>query len=231
MIPAEKIIVALDSQDDKKVEALLKALSGENVWIKIGMEAFYTFGPDVVFDAHDKGFKIFLDLKLHDIPNTVANGLKTLARLPVDMMNVHAAGGKEMMMKSLEALSSQPKRPLLIAVTQLTSTSEAQMHKEQKISTSLAESVLNYARITKEAGFDGVVSSPLEVELIKRELGKNFITVTPGIRPRDNVSDDQKRITTPMEAFRLGTDFMVIGRPITGSTDPKLALKNILKGK
>ncbi len=231
MIPAEKIIVALDTQDDKKVEALFKALSGEHVWIKIGMEAFYTFGPDVVFDAHDKGFKIFLDLKLHDIPNTVANGLKTLARLPVDMMNVHAAGGKEMMMRSLDALSSHPKRPLLIAVTQLTSTSEAQMQTDQKISTTLAESVLNYARITKEAGFDGVVSSPLEVGLIKQELGENFITVTPGIRPKDYASDDQKRITTPLEALKMGTDFMVIGRPITESSDPKLALKNILEGK
>jgi orotidine-5'-phosphate decarboxylase len=147
------------------------------------------------------------------------------------MMNVHAAGGKEMMMRSVDALSSHSRRPLLIAVTQLTSTSEAQMQTEQKISTSLAESVLNYARITKEAGFDGVVSSPLEVGLIKQELGENFITVTPGIRPKDNASDDQKRITTPLEALKMGTDFMVIGRPITESSDPKLALKNILEGK
>lgn len=231
MIPAEKVIVALDSQDDKKVDSLFKALAGEKVWIKIGMEAFYTFGPDVVFDAHDKGFKIFLDLKLHDIPNTVANGLKTLARLPVDMMNVHAAGGKEMMMKSVDALSSLPRRPLLIAVTQLTSTSETQMQTEQKISSSLEESVLNYARLTKEAGFDGVVSSPLEVTLIKQNLGEKFLTVTPGIRPAEGARDDQKRITTPLEALRIGTDYMVIGRPITASPDPKLALKKILEGK
>jgi orotidine-5'-phosphate decarboxylase len=231
MIPAEKIIVALDTQDDKKVDSLLKALAGEKVWIKIGMEAFYTFGPDVVFDAHDKGFKIFLDLKLHDIPNTVANGLKTLARLPVDMMNVHAAGGKEMMLRSVEALSSHPKRPLLIAVTQLTSTSQAQMQAEQKITSSLEESVLNYAFVTKAAGFDGVVSSPLEVAMIKKELGQNFLTVTPGIRPMDNSSDDQKRFTTPLEALKLGTDYMVIGRPITASADPKHALNKILEGK
>jgi orotidine-5'-phosphate decarboxylase len=231
MIPAEKVIVALDTQDDKKVDALFRALAGEKVWIKIGMEAFYTFGPDVVFDAHDKGFKIFLDLKLHDIPNTVANGLKTLARLPVDMLNVHAAGGKEMMMKSVEALSTGSKRPLLIAVTQLTSTSQTQMQNEQKIACTLEESVLNYARLTQAAGFDGVVSSPLEVAMIKKELGKKFLTVTPGIRPLENSSDDQKRITTPLAALKLGTDYMVIGRPITASADPKLALKNILEGR
>ncbi len=231
MIPAEKIIVALDTQDEAKLDALFLALGGEKIWVKVGMELFYALGPQVIFKAKEKGFNVFLDLKLHDIPNTVSQALKSLSRLPIDMINVHAAGGKEMMMKSYEAMSGLSKRPLLIAVTQLTSTTQEQMNLDQRIYGKIEDSVLHYATIASEAKFDGVVSSPLEVALIKEKLGKNFLTVTPGIRPAGGDLNDQKRVTTPQEALSLGTDFMVIGRPITASSDPRAALKDILQGK
>jgi orotidine-5'-phosphate decarboxylase len=230
MIPADKIIVALDTQDPQKLRQLLGDLSGEKIWVKIGMEVFYSMGPDVVMMAKDLGLKVFLDLKLHDIPNTVAQGLKSLSRLPIDMINVHAAGGKEMMEKSFEAIGNLPKRPLLIAVTQLTSTTEAQMNHDQRVQGTIEASVIHYAKLAKESHFDGVVSSPLEVTAIKNLLGKNFLTVTPGIRPTGNDLNDQKRVTTPMQALTLGTDYMVIGRPITQSPDPKQALIDILQG-
>lgn len=230
MIPADKIIVALDTQDPQKLGALFETLKGEKIWVKVGMELFYALGPKVVHQAKENGFNVFLDLKLHDIPNTVAQGLKSLSSLPIDMVNVHAAGGKEMMMKSFEVMSALPKRPLLIAVTQLTSTTQAQMNADQRIPGNIEDSVLHYARITQEAKFDGVVCSPLEITLIKKNLGKNFLTVTPGIRPGGSDLNDQKRVTTPKEALELGTDYMVIGRPITGAADPKAALAQILKG-
>jgi len=231
MIPAEKIIVALDTNDAIKLQSLFHALKGEKIWVKIGMEVFFAFGPDVIFMAKDLGFKIFLDLKLHDIPNTVSQGLKSLSRLNVDMMNIHAAGGKEMMLKSYDALSSLQNRPLLIAVTQLTSTTQEQMNLEQRIPGKIEESVLHFAKLANECKLDGVVSSPLEVKAIKILLGKKFLTVTPGIRPAGKDLNDQKRVTTPKEALDLGTDYMVIGRPITGAADPKAALHEILKGK
>lgn len=230
MIPAEKVIVALDTQDETKLAHLFSVLKGEKIWVKVGMELFYALGPQVVYKAKDHGFKIFLDLKLHDIPNTVGQGLKSLSKLPVDMMNVHASGGREMMLKSYETLSSVPNRPLLIAVTQLTSTTEEQMHSDQRIPGKIEDSVLHYAKIAAECKLDGVVSSPLEVKAIKDLLGKQFLTVTPGIRPVGNDLNYQKRVTTPQEAVELGTDYMVIGRPITGSSDPKKALKDILQG-
>lgn len=231
MIPADKIIVAFDTHESEKFHQLLKTLSGEKIWVKIGMEVFYALGPDVVLKAKDLGFKVFLDLKLHDIPNTVAKGLESLSRLPIDMINVHAAGGKEMMERSFEAIGNLPKRPLLIAVTQLTSTTESQMNHDQRIEGSIEASVLHYAKLAKDSHFDGVVSSPIEVTAIKNLLGKNFLTVTPGIRPAGIDLNDQKRVTTPMQALELGTDYMVIGRPITQSTNPKQALKDILQGK
>jgi orotidine-5'-phosphate decarboxylase len=231
MIPADKMIVALDTCESEDFHQLLKALSGEKIWVKIGMEVFYALGPDVVLQAKDLGFRVFLDLKLHDIPNTVAQSLKSLSRLPIDMINVHAAGGKEMMERSFEAIGNLPKRPLLIAVTQLTSTTEAQMNHDQRIQGSIEASVLHYAKLAKDSHFDGVVSSPLEVTAIKNVLGKNFLTVTPGIRPNGRDLNDQKRVTSPMQALELGTDYMVIGRPITQSPNPRLALKDILQGK
>ncbi len=231
MIPANKVIVALDTSDEVKLNTLFTALHGKDIWVKVGMELFYALGPQIVYKAKEQGFHVFLDLKLHDIPNTVAQGIRSLSQLPIDMVNVHAAGGLEMMTRSLEALKSLPKRPLLIAVTQLTSTTQEQMNREQKISGSIEESVLNFAKLAHSAGLDGVVSSPLEVQAIKNLIGKNFLTVTPGIRPGGSELNDQKRVTTPKEALELGTDFMVIGRPITASSNPREALMNILEGR
>lgn len=231
MIPANKIIVALDTQDPAKVKSLLQNLKGHDVWVKIGMELFYSLGPQVIHEAKSCGFKVFLDLKLHDIPSTVAKGIQSLAKLPIDMINVHAAGGSEMMKAAALTIKSLQNPPLLIAVTQLTSTTEAQMKAEQRISGDLLESVVHYAKLAKESGCDGVVSSPLEVQAIKLICGSTFVTVTPGIRPVDSSQQDQKRVTTPFEAIKLGTDLMVIGRPITQSENPKEALEKILRGE
>ena len=230
MIPAEKIIVALDYSDKSEALKTMKLLDCHKVWVKIGMELFYAEGPQVIHEAKELGFKVFLDLKLHDIPNTVGQGIKSLARLPIDMINVHAAGGKAMMERAREAVEASKTRPLLIAVTQLTSTTTEQMNTEQGISGGIVESVIRFARLTKDSGLDGVVSSPLEVRTIKEHCGESFLTITPGIRPQDAEAQDQKRITTPAEALKLGTDFMVIGRPITKAPDPRLALEKILQG-
>lgn len=229
-IAPEKVIVALDFSERKMVSDFYSKISGHNVWVKIGMEAFYSFGPEVIFEAKEKGFKVFLDLKLHDIPNTVEKSLKALVKMPVDMVNVHAAGGSEMMKRAASAVKSAPSSPLLIAVTQLTSTTTEQMNREQRIQGDIVESVSHYAKLAKDSGCDGVVSSPLEVPAIKLICGSHFLTVTPGIRPSSADSQDQKRITTPEDALRMGTDFMVIGRPITEARDPREALQNILKG-
>ena len=230
IIPAEKIIVALDTQDQKKLDSLFQSLEGEKIWVKVGMEIFYSLGPQIVFKAKEKGFNVFLDLKLHDIPNTVSQALQALCHLPIDMVNVHAAGGFEMMETCYEGLTSLSKRPLLIAVTQLTSTTQEQMNKDQRVPGLIEDSVLGYAKLAFDARFDGIVCSPLEVKRIKRDLGPKFLTVTPGIRPAGEEKNDQKRVTTPSEALSLGTDFMVIGRPITQAADPKLALQEILRG-
>lgn len=230
MIPAEKIIVALDYSDKNQALKTMKTLQGHKVWVKIGMELFYAEGSQVIHEAKELGFKVFLDLKLHDIPNTVGQGIKSLTKLPIDMINVHAAGGKAMMEKAREAVEASQTRPLLIAVTQLTSTTTQQMNTEQGISGDILESVIRLSKLTKESGLDGVVSSPHEVRAIKEHCGTNFLTITPGIRPKESQAQDQKRITTPDEALKLGTDFMVIGRPITQAPDPKLALEKILQG-
>jgi orotidine-5'-phosphate decarboxylase len=230
VISSEKIIVALDTSEEKKLQFLLRELAGMNIWVKVGMESFYSSGPEILQRIKDAGLKVFLDLKLHDIPNTVAQSLKALSRHPFGMVNVHAAGGFLMMRKALEALTSSSHDALLIAVTQLTSTSQEEMNKEQRIQGDLLESVVNYAKLAKEAGLHGVVSSPLEVPAIKLVCGSRFLTVTPGIRPQGFESQDQKRITTPLDAINLGVDFMVIGRPITQSATPRQTIENILKG-
>jgi orotidine-5'-phosphate decarboxylase len=230
MIPSEKVIVALDSSNEDEVRSLLTNLKGANVWVKVGMELFYSMGPKVVMEAKDLGLKVFLDLKLHDIPNTVGQGIKSLIKLPIDMVNIHAAGGSEMMKRASDAIHSSPNSPLLIAVTQLTSTSTEEMNREQRIPGDIIESVSHYAKLAKDSGCHGVVSSPLEVQAIKLICGSDFLTVTPGIRPNDSATHDQKRITTPKEALELGTDFMVIGRPITQAAHPRQALESILKG-
>lgn len=230
MIPVEKIVVALDTKDVNKVEKVFQELAGQRVWLKVGMENFYSMGAYAIKEGNKMGFRIFLDLKLHDIPNTVAGAMASLCQYPIDMINVHAAGGSAMMRAAVDVVKSYEKRPLIVAVTQLTSTSQLQMNDEQNIQGDLLESVVHYAKLAKESGCDGVVCSPHEVQAIKLICGTKFITVTPGIRPLGTDFNDQSRITTPMDAFRTGTDFMVIGRPITDHTSPKLALANILKG-
>lgn len=230
MIRPEQIIVAMDVASEGQYVKLLGELQGSKTWVKIGMELFYTLGPRAVELARDRDFKIFLDLKLHDIPNTVNQSLKSLCRLPIDMINVHAAGGLEMMKRASEAVGSGSHSPLLIAVTQLTSTTQEQMNREQRISGDLLESVTHFAKLAQEAGCHGVVSSPLEAQAIKLICGSRFLTVTPGIRPASADVNDQKRFTTPLEASRMGVDYMVIGRPITQAPDPRAALETILKG-
>jgi orotidine-5'-phosphate decarboxylase len=231
MIPADKIIIALDFSDRQKVMELLQTLKGQKVWLKIGMELFYSLGPQIIHEAKERDFKVFLDLKLHDIPTTVGQSVKVLTRLPIDMINVHAAGGSEMMKRASESALASKYSPLLIAVTQLTSTSTEQMNQEQLILGDVLESVCHYAKLAQDSGCHGVVSSPKEIQTIKLKCGQKFLTVTPGIRPVDSDFNDQKRITTPLDALNLGADFMVIGRPITRAQNPLLVLQNILQGQ
>lgn len=230
MTPSEKVIVALDFSERRTASEFLHTIRGHKVWVKVGMELFYSTGTDIIFEAKDLGFNVFLDLKLHDIPNTVGRSIKSLCRLPIDMLNVHAAGGSEMMKRAAEAVKSSSHSPLLIAVTQLTSTSTEQMNREQRIPGDVLESVTHFAKLAKDSGCDGVVSSPLEVTAVKLVCGSRFLTVTPGIRLSSSEACDQKRITTPKDALLMGTDFMVIGRPITEAPDPIIALEKILRG-
>ena len=190
-------------------------------FVKIGMELFYSEGPQIVRDIKSRGHKIFLDLKLHDIPNTVRKAMKVLSSLDVDMCNVHAAGTIEMMKAALEGLTREDgSRPLLIAVTQLTSTSEQRMREELLIDSDINSTIIHYASNTLKAGLDGVVCSPLEAAGVKGACGQGFLTVTPGIRFADSGSDDQVRITTPAKAREIGSDFIVVGRPVTAAADP-----------
>ena len=199
-------------------------------FVKIGMELFYGAGPDIVRAIKARGHKIFLDLKLHDIPNTVRKTMQVLSALDVDMTNVHAAGTIEMMKAAREGLTREDgTRPLLIAVTQLTSTSEERMHSDLLIGAPINEAIAHYAACAKEAGLDGVVCSPLEASLIKERCGKEFLTVTPGIRFADAAADDQVRITTPARAREIGSDFIVVGRPITAAEDPVAAYMKCIK--
>lgn len=195
-------------------------------FLKIGMELFYAAGPEIVRTLKNKGFKIFLDLKLHDIPNTVKKAMKVLSGLDVDMVNVHAAGTIEMMKAAREGLTRENgSRPLLIAVTQLTSTSEEVMRNELLIDNPIDDTIAHYAQNAQKAGLDGVVCSPLEAAKVKQYCGPQFLTVTPGIRFKDAAADDQVRITDPAMARELGSDFIVVGRPITASSDPVAAYK------
>lgn len=218
------LIIALDFAGRSEVEQFLKPFTNRQLFVKVGMELFYQEGPSIVHLLKEKGHRIFLDLKLHDIPNTVKSAMKGLARLNCDLVNVHAAGGKEMMEAALEGLeagtASGQKRPYCIAVTQLTSTSQEQMNKEQLIPVSLNESVLHYASISKEAGLDGVVCSAWESALIHTQTGNAFLTVCPGIRMESDHVGDQKRVATPELARKSGVSAIVVGRSITRSTDP-----------
>lgn len=217
------VIIACDFSSAEETYRFLDLFSGEErkPFLKIGMELFYAEGPQIVREIKCRGHRIFLDLKLHDIPNTVRKAMAVLSRLDVDMCNVHAAGTIEMMRAAREGLTRPDgSRPLLIAVTQLTSTSEERMQRELLIGASINDTIVQYARNTREAGLDGVVCSPLEAGMVKEACGKDFLTVTPGVRFADDNTADQVRITTPARAREIGSDFIVVGRPITAAADP-----------
>lgn len=222
------VIIACDFASKEATLAFLDKFENEErkPFVKIGMELYYAAGNDIVRELKRRGHKIFLDLKLHDIPNTVKKAMKVLSALDVDMVNVHASGTKEMMAAALEGLTREDgTRPLLIAVTQLTSTSEEAMRKQLLIDSPIGETICHYARNAKEAGLDGVVCSPLEAGMVKEACGKDFMAVTPGIRFADAAKDDQVRITTPARAREIGSDYIVVGRPITAAEDPVAAYR------
>lgn len=226
------VIVACDFSSADEVLAFLDRFANcpRKPFVKIGMELYYGAGPDIVREIKRRGHRIFLDLKLHDIPNTVRKTMKVLSALDVDMTNVHAAGTIDMMKAALEGLTRPDgTRPLLIAVTQLTSTSEERMRKELLIDAGITETIAHYASNAREAGLDGVVCSPLEASVVKEACGKDFLAVTPGIRFADAAADDQVRITTPTRAREIGSDFIVVGRPITAAADPVAAYERCLK--
>jgi orotidine-5'-phosphate decarboxylase len=227
---AKDVIIALDFSNAKEVLGFLDKFNDEKPYVKIGMELFYSEGPEIVRQIKGRGYKLFLDLKLHDIPNTVKKAMAALSALEVDMCNVHVAGTIEMMRAALEGLTrADGTRPKLIGVTQLTSTSEERMQKELLINAPINDTIIKYALNAKEAGLDGVVCSPLEAEMVKNACGKEFITVTPGIRFADSVKDDQSRITSPAMAREIGSDYIVVGRPITGAADPVAAYRRCVK--
>ena len=220
-------VIALDFSGMSEVKTFLTQFeTDEQLYVKVGMELFYAAGPDVIKYIKSLGHDVFLDLKLHDIPNTVKSAMKVIRHLGVDLTNVHAAGGVEMMSEALDGLAGSTK---LIAVTQLTSTSEQQMRDFQNIQTSLTESVVHYAQKTQEAGLAGVVCSAQEVELIKSAMSSDFICLTPGIRPAGAAVGDQKRVMTPSRAREIGSDFIVVGRPITQAENPVAAYHMIQK--
>ncbi len=221
---AKDVIIACDFSSKEQTLAFLDKFVGRKPFVKIGMELFYAEGPEIVREIKRRGHKIFLDLKLHDIPNTVRKAMKVLSRLDVDMCNVHAAGTIDMMRAALEGLTREDgTRPLLIAVTQLTSTSEERMQRELLIGATINDTIAQYAANAAEAGLDGVVCSPLEASLVKERCGKEFMTITPGVRFADGSTDDQVRITTPQRAREIGSDYIVVGRPITAADDPVAA--------
>ena len=220
------VIVALDFDSKEKTLAFLDRFTEEKPFVKIGMELFYAEGPSIVREIRARGHKIFLDLKLHDIPNTVKKAMAALSALDVDIVNVHAAGTGAMMSAALAGLTRPDgTRPLLIAVTQLTSTDQDMLERELWIEKPMEEVVLHYAEIASIVGLDGVVCSPLEAGTIHERCGKNFLTVTPGVRFAGGDVGDQKRVTTPAKAKELGSDYIVVGRPITQAEDPVAAYR------
>ena len=223
------VIVALDFPTATDTLAFLDKFTGRKPYVKIGMELFYAEGPEIVREIKNRGHRIFLDLKLHDIPNTVEKAMKSLSKLSIDMVNVHAAGTVEMMEAAKRGLKGDSEEgPLLIAVTQLTSTSQERMNEELLIDGKLEDVVIKYAQNAKKAGLDGVVCSPLESGMIHDACGDDFVTVTPGVRFADSAKDDQVRITTPEGAKKLGSDYIVVGRPITKAEDPVEAYERCL---
>ncbi len=221
-----EVIIACDFSSAAQLTEFLDRFGEERPFVKIGMELFYAEGPAIVREVKRRGHKIFLDLKLHDIPNTVKKAMAVLSNLDVDIVNLHAAGTAEMMTAALEGLTRPDgSRPLLIAVTQLTSTSEQRMRDELLIDHPIDEVIVHYAQNTQAAGLDGVVCSPLEAGMVKEACGKEFLTVTPGVRFADGDAGDQVRITTPARAREIGSDFIVVGRPITAAADPLAAYR------
>ena len=227
---AKDVIIACDFAGRQQTLDFLDAFADRRKpFVKIGMELFYAEGPDIVRELKRRGHPVFLDLKLHDIPNTVKKAMKVLSALDVDICNVHAAGTIDMMRAALEGLTRPDgTRPLLIAVTQLTSTSEERMQKELLIGAGINDTIVKYAQNAREAGLDGVVCSPLEAAMVKDACGPDFLTITPGIRFADAAADDQVRITTPARAREIGSDYIVVGRPVTAAPDPVAAYRRCL---
>ena len=218
------VIIACDFDSAEKTFAFLDKFTGKKPFVKIGMELYYAEGPSIVKEIKKRGHKIFLDLKLHDIPNTVKKSMAVLSRLDVDMTNLHAAGTKRMMQAAIEGLTRPDgTRPMLIAVTQLTSTDQESMENDLLIKQPIDEVVMHYASCAAEAGLDGVVCSPLEAGKVHERCGSGFVTVTPGVRFADGDIGDQKRVMTPAEAKKIGSDYIVVGRPITAAEDPVAA--------
>ena len=223
------VIIACDFSSAEETFRFLDQFKEEKPFVKIGMELFYAAGPEIVKAIKERGHRIFLDLKLHDIPNTVKKAMSVLSGLDVDMCNLHAAGTIEMMRAALEGLTrADGTRPLLIAVTQLTSTSEERMQRDLLINAGINDTIVHYARNAQEAGLDGVVCSPLEAGMVKEACGAHFITVTPGVRFADGEVGDQVRITTPERARQIGTDYIVVGRPITAAPDAVAAYRRCM---
>ncbi len=224
------VIIACDFSSKKAVFDFLDKFGDEKPYVKIGMELYYAEGPAIVKELKERGHKIFLDLKLHDIPNTVKKSMSVLSRLDVDMCNLHASGTIAMMEAAIEGLTREDgTRPLLIAVTQLTSTDSERMEKELLIKEPIDKVVMHYASNAKKAGLDGVVCSPLEAGKVHEVCGKDFFTVTPGVRFADGDVGDQKRVTTPEKAKEIGSDYIVVGRPITAAEDPVAAYRRCIK--
>ena len=220
------VIIACDFKNKEETLKFLDLFEEDKLFLKIGMELFYAEGPEIVREIKKRGHKIFLDLKLHDIPNTVEKAMKSLSNLDIDMCNVHASGTIDMMKAGLRGLTKEDgTRPILIAVTQLTSTSQERMQKELLINESIDEVVIKYALNTKEAGLDGVVCSPLEASKVKENCGKDFLCITPGVRFETDDIGDQVRITTPKKAKEIGSDYIVVGRPITKAENPVQAYR------
>ena len=224
------VIIDCDFSSKEQTLNFLDKFTGRKPFVKIGMELFYAEGPEIVRTIKERGHRIFLDLKLHDIPNTVKKAMSVLRNLDVDMTNVHAAGTVDMMKAAIEGLTREDgTRPLLIAVTQLTSTSEERMQKELLIGASINDTIVKYAENAKAAGLDGVVCSPLEAAMVKDACGAEFMTVTPGVRFADGDVGDQVRVTTPERAKEIGSDFIVVGRPITAADDPVAAYERCMR--
>ncbi|WCT54560.1 orotidine-5'-phosphate decarboxylase [Paenibacillus kyungheensis] len=232
---AKRLIVALDYPNVEEARVFIEHLQDIPCTLKVGMQLFYSAGPDFIRELKSKGYSVFLDLKMHDIPNTVKGGANSITKLGVDIFNVHASGGVQMMKAAVEGMESaliadtDLERPLLIAVTQLTSTSQQVMNQEIGIQGTVEDAVVHYARLAQQSGLGGVVCSPLEVAMIQQTCGASFATITPGVRPAGSDIGDQTRILTPGQAIAGGSDYLVVGRPITGANDPREATQQIIE--